>query len=115
MASAQLSSLRRAGAGSDLKETALAAPGAQLRVPRERQLFSRCLWASPEIWRTVQPPGPAFRLTWFYVSWPQHATRLSSLPTPQISMRQEDTSHFGVGPDLERGEGGLVLASDPPP
>lgn len=56
MASAQLSSLRRAGAGSDLKETALAAPGARLRVPHERQLFNRCLWASPEIWRTDQPP-----------------------------------------------------------
>lgn len=56
MASAQLSSLRRAGAGSDLKETALAAPGARLWFPHERQLFSLCLWASPEIWRTVQPP-----------------------------------------------------------
>lgn len=86
MASAQLSSLRRAGAGSDLKETALAAPGARLRIPHERQLFSRCLWASPEIWRTVQTPGPAFRLTRSYVSW-LHTTRLSSLPTPQISMR----------------------------
>lgn len=49
MASAQLSSLRRAGAGSDLKETALAAPGARLRVPHKKQLFRRCLWASPEI------------------------------------------------------------------
>lgn len=50
MASAQLSSLRRAGAGSDLKETALVASGARL------PLLSRCLQASPEIWRTFQPP-----------------------------------------------------------
>jgi hypothetical protein len=56
MASAQLSSLCRAGAGSDLKETALTAPGARLWVPHESQLFSLCLWASPKIWRTVQAP-----------------------------------------------------------
>lgn len=62
MASAQLSSLRRAGAGSDLKETALAAPGARFRVPPERQLFSRCLWASPEIWRRVQPPRTCLQI-----------------------------------------------------
>ena len=38
MASAQLSSPRRAGAGSDLKETAPAAPGAPLgeRLPGRR-------------------------------------------------------------------------------
>lgn len=53
-------------------------------------------------------PGPASRLTWCYVSWPQSATRFSSLLTP-ISMLQEDTSppssipcpHFGVGQGLE--------------
>lgn len=57
MASAQLSSLRRAGAGSDLKETALTASKARLRVPLERQPLSHTVfWASPEIWRMVQPP-----------------------------------------------------------
>lgn len=55
MASAQLSSLRRAGAGSDLKETALTAP--RVRMPLARQPLSHTVfWASPEVWRMGQPP-----------------------------------------------------------
>lgn len=57
MASAQLSSLRRAGAGSDLKETALTAPRVRLRMPLARQPLSHTVfWASPEVWRMGQPP-----------------------------------------------------------
>lgn len=43
MASAQLSSPRRAGAGSDLKETAPTAPGAPLREQRTGRMAAAAL------------------------------------------------------------------------
>lgn len=86
MASAQLSSPCRAGAGSDLKETAPAAPGARLwerRAPRRAQgpggAWANDPWHYQKTWLKSSQgsnlPGAAPRLT------------LASLPSHSLSAR----------------------------
>lgn len=120
MASAQLSSPCRAGAGSDLKETAPAAPGARLwerRAPRRAQgpggAWANDPWHYQKTWlkssRGYNLPGAAPRLT--LASLPSH-----SVPEPPRVPTSSASTHYPpVKGAIRRAWGGNFPLTPPQP